>query len=70
MPDTQPPNHAPGADASREVLVHSDGPAESAGLTAALRSAANAAAALAPGVPIDVVLQGRGVSLLARLRPA
>ncbi|NVM96750.1 hypothetical protein G6034_17940 [Arthrobacter sp. AETb3-4] len=34
-------------------------------MSAALRSAANAVAALAAGVPVEVVVQGPGVSLLA-----
>lgn len=65
MPDTEFPNASPGADASRGVLVHVAGPGGSGGLAAALRSAANAVAALAPGVPVEVVVQGPGVGLLA-----
>lgn len=65
MPDTEFSNATPGADASQGVLVHFAGPAESAGLAAALRSAANAVAALAAAVPIEVVVQGPGVGLLA-----
>ncbi|MET3721787.1 MULTISPECIES: hypothetical protein [unclassified Arthrobacter] len=66
MTDTDFSNGTPDADASRGLLVHCAGPAESAGLAGALRSAANAVAALAPGVPIEVVVQGPGVGLLAR----
>lgn len=65
MPDTDFSNDTPDADASPGLLVHSAGPAESAGLAGVLRSAANAVAALAPGVPVEVVVQGPGVALLA-----
>lgn len=51
--------------AARGLLVHSAGPADSTGIAAGLRSAANAVAALAPGVPVEVVVQGPGVALLA-----
>lgn len=62
MPNTEPSNNAPDAGAARALLVHSAGPAEGAGLAAALRSAGNAAAALAPGVPVEV---GQGIRILA-----
>ncbi len=65
MTDPEFLNDTPNADASRGLLVHCVGPAESAGLAAALRSAANAVAAFAPGVPVEVVVQGPGVGLLA-----
>lgn len=65
MTDTDFSNDTPNADTSRGLLVHCLGPAESAGLAGALGSAANAVAALAPGVPIEVVVQGPGVGLLA-----
>ncbi|MCY0905820.1 DsrE family protein [Arthrobacter sp. H14-L1] len=65
MTDTDFSKGPPEADASRGVVVHCVGPAESAGLIGALRSAANAVAALAPGVPVEVVVQGPGVGLLA-----
>lgn len=65
MSATEFPNQTHGGDAVRGLLVHSAGPAESTGLTGALRSAANAVAGLAPGVPIEVVIQGSGVGLLA-----
>ena len=65
MPDTEFPNDAQAGHAMRGLLVHSAGPADSAGISAVLRSAANAVAALAPGVPVEVVVQGPGVALLA-----
>lgn len=65
MPNTEFSNDISEGEAARGVLVHFAGPAESAGLAAALRSAANAVAALAPGVPVEVVVQGPGVVLLA-----
>lgn len=64
MPNTESSNNAPDAGTARGLLVHSAGPAESAGISAALRSAANAVAALVPGVPVEVVVQGPGVGLL------
>lgn len=64
MPDTDLSNNSAEADTSRGVLVHSAGPAESASFAATLRSAANAVAALPPGVPVEVVVQGPGVGLL------
>lgn len=65
MSDTQSSNNAPDSGAARGLLVHSAGPAELAGLAAALRSAGNAVAALASGVSVEVVVQGPGVGLLA-----
>ncbi|GAC1493878.1 MAG: hypothetical protein NVS2B15_14830 [Pseudarthrobacter sp.] len=65
MPDTGFSPATPGPDASRGLLVHSAGPAGSDGLAGVLRSAANAVAALAPGVPVEVVVQGPGVAMLA-----
>ncbi len=65
MPDTEFSNDTPDAAASPGVLVHCAGTAESVGLAAALRSAVNAVAALAPGISIEVVVQGLGVGLLA-----
>lgn len=65
MPDTESQNTSAEESASRGLVVHVAGPAESAGLSAALRSAANAVAALAAGVPVEVVVQGPGVVLLA-----
>lgn len=65
MPDAGSSDNSLDAGAARGLLVHSAGPADSAGISAALRSAANAVAALAAGVPVEVVVQGPGVSLLA-----
>ena len=65
MPDTESQNPSPEESASRGLVVHVAGPAEGAGLAAALRSAVNAVAALAAGVPVEVVVQGPGVGLLA-----
>ncbi|MCB5291801.1 hypothetical protein [Arthrobacter sp. SO3] len=63
MPNTGSSDNARDAGAARGLLVHSAGPADSAGISAALRSAANAVAALPPGVPVEVVVQGPGVGL-------
>lgn len=49
MSDTESSNNAPGSGAARGLLVRSAGPAELAGLAAALRSAGIAAVALPPG---------------------
>lgn len=65
MPNTGSLDNAPGSGAARGLLVHSAGPADSAGISAVLRSAANAVAALDPGAPVEVVVQGPGVALLA-----
>lgn len=65
MPDTESSNNAPDAGSARGLLVHCAGPADSAGIAAALRSAGNAVVALSPGAPIEVVIQGPGVGLLA-----
>jgi len=65
MPNTGSSDNALDAGVARGLLVHSAGPADSAGITAALRSAANAVAALPAGVPVEVVVQGPGVALLA-----
>lgn len=40
MPNTGSSDNAPDAGAARGLLVHSAGPADSAGISAALRSAA------------------------------
>lgn len=69
MLNTDSSHKAPGAGTARGLLVHSAGPADSAGISAALRSAANAVAALGPGVPVEVVVQGPGVGLLVAGSP-
>ncbi|POH72471.1 DsrE family protein [Arthrobacter glacialis] len=64
MPDSNVSNDTPEADALRGLLIHSAGQGGSSGLAGVLRSAANAVAALAPDVPVEVVVQGPGVGLL------
>ncbi|MFT4471749.1 DsrE family protein [Arthrobacter sulfonylureivorans] len=54
----------------RGLLIHSAGQLERDALAGILRSAANARAELGPGVGIEVVIQGPGVTLLASNSPS
>jgi len=54
----------------RGLLIHSAGSLERDALAGILRSAANARAALGPGTGVEVVIQGPGVTLLAKDSPS
>lgn len=67
---------APGDDGSRPagrpghgrrgLVAHSAGPLPDGALAGVLRSSQNAVAALGPEVPVEAVIQGPGVALLAQ----
>ncbi|MET3809064.1 hypothetical protein [Arthrobacter sp. UYEF3] len=63
MPETR--NITPPATTGPGLLIHAAGPMDEEGLLAVLRSAANATAALPTDRPIEVLIQGPGVKLLA-----
>ena len=50
----------------RGLVAHSAGPLPDGALAGVLRSSQNAVAALGPKVPVEAVIQGPGVALLAQ----
>ena len=55
----------PAAPGPRGLLAHGAGPLADGALAGVLRSSQNAVDALGPGVPVEAVIQGPGVALLA-----
>ena len=56
---------APAGEGPRGLVAHAAGPLPDGALAGVLRSSQNAVDALGPGVPVEAVIQGPGVALLA-----
>ncbi len=61
---SQPEGGRSGAD-KRGLMAHAAGPLTDGALAGVLRSGRNAVEALGPGFPVEAVVQGPGVALLA-----
>lgn len=55
----------PAGEGPRGLVAHGAGPLPDGALAGVLRSSQNAVDALGPGVPVEAVIQGPGVALLA-----